>query len=90
LVDVCGHVDGAATVRRPAAVGAVLLLDQNSLFCLVCSTDQSQRFRVRVRPRRSPLFQQRALTSGTNRTSPIFSIFCEFSGVINALAIRII
>jgi len=81
LVAVGGHVGGAATVRGPAAVGAVLLLDQDGLFCVVRSTDRSQRFRVRVRPRRSPVFQRRALTSRTNRTSPIFSTFNGYSQI---------
>jgi len=39
LVAVGGHVDGAAAVRGPTADGAVLLPDEDRVFCVVCRTD---------------------------------------------------
>jgi len=77
LVAVGGHVDGAAAVRWPTAVGTVLLPDEDRVFCVVRRTDRGQRCRVRVRRRRAPFFQPQALTSRTNRTSRIFDIFLK-------------
>lgn len=53
---VCRRVDGAADVRRPPPVGAVLLPDQDRVFRVVRRTDRGQRCRLRVRRRRTPLF----------------------------------
>jgi len=60
LVAVSCHVDGAAVVWGPTAVGAVLLPDEDRVFCVVRRTDRGQRCRVRVRRRRAPIFQPRA------------------------------
>jgi len=55
LAAVRRRVDGAADMRRPSPVSAVLLPDQDRVFRMVRRADGGQRCRLRVRRRRTPL-----------------------------------